>query len=289
MERKKALITGAEYGMGRGIALILAEEGYDIAFSYFSGMENHESALEKTKELLNEKGAKCWAYDADLSKSGSAKELFDKAVNDMGTLDLLVNNAGVNMPRPIQDITEDNLDYLINLDLKTYVMMMHYATRYMIDNEIKGNIINVTSSRGERVYPNAGIYCGIKAALNRMAEAFALDVSSYGIRINNVAPGAIRVRTKEELLAIKKGSKTDYFWDEEFLENHEAVENDFWDNLGPKIPLKRAGLPEDIGNAIAFLVSDKASYITGVTLRVDGGLILPGMPEDPDFPGNGWC
>ena len=86
-------------------------------------MENHESALEKTKELLNEKGAKCWAYDADLSKSGSAKELFDKAVNDMGTLDLLVNNAGVNMPRPIQDITEDNLDYLINLDLKTYVMM----------------------------------------------------------------------------------------------------------------------------------------------------------------------
>ena len=289
MERKKAIITGAEYGMGRGIALVLAEKGYDIAFSYFSGLENYKSALETTKKLLHEKGAKCWAYDADLSKSGSAKELFDKAINDMGTLDLLVNNAGVNIPRPIQDITEDNLDYLINLDLKAYVLMMHYAVRYMIDNEIEGNIINVTSSRGERAYPNAGVYCGIKSALNQMTEAFALDVSSYGIRINNVAPGAVRVRTKEELLAIKKGSKTDYFWDEEFLQNPESVEHDFWDTLEPKIPLKRVGLPEDIGNAIAFLVSDEASYITGVTLRVDGGLILPGMPEDPDCPGDGWC
>lgn len=289
MERKKVLITGAEYGMGRGIALVLAEEGYDIAFSYFSGMENYETALEKTKRLLKEKGAKCWAYAANLSKPDSAKELFDKAVNDMGTLDLLVNNAGVNMPRPLQDITEDNLEYLINLDLKAYVLMMNYAARYMIDNEIKGNIINITSSRGERVYPNAGVYCGIKSALNRMAEAFALDVSSYGIRINNVAPGAIRVRTKEELLAINEGAETDYFWDEEFLENPEAVKNDFWDALGPKIPLKRAGLPEDIGNAVAFLASEKASYITGVTLRVDGGLILPGMPEKHNLSGNGWC
>ena len=121
-----------------------------------------------------------------------------------------------------------------------------------------------------------------------MTEAFALDVSSYGIRINNVAPGAIRVRTKEELLSISEGSETDYFWDEKFLKNPEAVENDFWDALGPKIPLKRVGLPEDVGNAIAFLVSDKAAYITGVTLRVDGGLILPGMPERADLPGNGW-
>ena len=289
MERKKALITGAEYGMGRGIALFLAEEGYDIAFSYFPGMANYETALEKTKEMLRERGAECWAYEADLTKKGSAKKLFDEAVKDMGTLDLLVNNAGVNKPRPLQDITEDNVEYLIDLDLKAYVLMMHYAAEYMIDNGIKGNIINITSSRGERVYPNAGIYCGIKSALNRMTEAFALDVSSYGIRINNVAPGAIRVRSKEELLDIKEGSETDYFWDEKFLENPEAVENDFWDALGPKIPLKRAGLPEDIGNAVAFLISEKASYITGVTLRVDGGLILPGMPEDPDLPGNGWC
>ena len=84
------------------------------------------------------------------------------------------------------------------------------------------------------------------------------------------------------------GGETDYFWREEFLDNPDAVEEDFWDVLGPKIPLGRAGLPEDIGRAVAFLCSDKASYITGETIRVDGGLILPGMPEDPDLPGTGW-
>ena len=121
-----------------------------------------------------------------------------------------------------------------------------------------------------------------------MTEAFALDLSSYGIRVNNVAPGATRIRTKEELLDMESGSDTDYFWKEEFLDNPDTVKEDFWDSLGKKIPLGRSGLPEDIGRAVVFLASDKASYITGVTLRVDGGLILPGMPEDTDLPGNGW-
>ena len=206
----------------------------------------------------------------------------------MQGLDLLVNNAGVNIPLPVQDLTEENFDYLVTLDFRSYVMLMHYAARYMIDHQIQGSIINITSSRGERAYPNAGIYCGIKAGLNRMTEAFALDLSSYGIRVNNVAPGATRIRAKEELLDMKNGSDTDYFWREEFLEDPKAVEEDFWDVLGRKIPLKRAGRPEDIGRAVAFLASDKASYITGVTLRVDGGLILPGMPEDPLLSGNGW-
>lgn len=115
---------------------------------------------------------------------------------DLNGLDLLVNNAGVNIPRAIQDITEDNFDYLVGLDFRAYVMLMHYASRYMIDNHIQGNIINITSSRGERAYANAGLYCGIKAGLNKMTEAFALDLSAYGIRVNNVAPGAVRVRER---------------------------------------------------------------------------------------------
>ena len=88
----------------------------------------------------------------------------------------------------------------------------------MIDHGIRGNIINISSSRGERAYPNAGLYCSIKAGLNHAAEAFALDVCDYGIRINNVAPGAVRIRSKEELYAMKKKNDTDYFWDERFLE-----------------------------------------------------------------------
>ena len=206
----------------------------------------------------------------------------------MGTLDVLVNNAGVNKPRPLQDITEDNLDYLLNLDLRTNIILMHYAARYMIDNNIQGNIVNVSSSKGERAYPRAGIYCGVKAALNHMVEAFALDVCDYGIRINNVAPGAVRVRSDEEILDMKDGSETEYFWSEEYLESPEEIKNSFWNLLSPKVPLKRVGLPSDIGNAVAFLISDKASYITGFTLRVDGGLILPGMPERGDCHPKGW-
>ena len=289
MERKKAIVTGAEIGMGRGICQVLAEEGYDIAFSYYPGTQNVESAIETTISLLQNRGAHAWYYPSDLSRSDAPRQFFEKAVESLGGLDLLVNNAGVNIPLPLQDISEDNFDYLISLDLRAYVMMMHYAARYMIDNGIRGNLVNISSSRGERAYANAGIYCGIKACLNHMAEAFALDLAPYGIRVNNVAPGAVRVRTDEELLSMTHGKSTDYFWDKEFLENPELVDDyDFWDLLGPRIPLGRVGTPEDIGRAVAFLASEKASYITGITLRVDGGLILPGMPEDSSMAGKDW-
>lgn len=188
MDRKKAIITGGGIGMGRGIALALAEEGYDIAFSYYPHSQNEQKAVETTVSMLRERGALEWHYPADLSKADGPKQFFDQAIESLGGLDLLVNNAGVNIPLPIQDITEDNFDYLVSLDLRAYVMMMHYAARYMIDNGIKGCLVNVSSSRGERAYANAGIYCGIKSCLNRMAEAFALDLAPYRIRVNNVAP-----------------------------------------------------------------------------------------------------
>jgi NAD(P)-dependent dehydrogenase (short-subunit alcohol dehydrogenase family) len=111
----------------------------------------------------------------------------------------------------------------------------------------------------------------MKAGLNRAIQSFALDLAPYGIRINNVAPGAIRVRSNEEMARAVPNAKIN-----------------FWDELGPDIPLERSGLPEDIGGAAAFLASDDASYITGVTLRVDGGLILAGMPEIKEADGPRW-
>ncbi len=260
MDRKKAIISGGEIGMGRGIAMVLAENGYDIAFSYYPKMQNLEDALSTTEKLLKDRGARSWAFPADFSKKDAPRKFF-----------------------------EENFDYLISVDLRAYVMLMHYAARHMIDHGVSGCIVNISSSRGERAYANAGIYCGIKACLNHMAEAFALDLAPYRIRVNNVAPGAVRVRSDEELLAMTHGRETDYFFDEDFKTNPQKVEDhDFWDLLGPRIPLGRVGTPEDIGNAVAFLASDKASYITGFTLRVDGGLILPGMPEDAAMVEDGW-
>lgn len=256
---KKAIVTGASRGIGKGIAMCLAAEGYDLAISYASKKEEAEKVAEQIRETYH---TRCLIYQAALQEKGAGKALFDRAVADLGGLDLLVNNAGLTIFESLQEIKEETLDLLINLDFKNYILMMREAANYMIASGTKGNIINITSSRGEQSYPEDGLYGGLKAGLNRAICSFALDVSQYGIRINNVAPGAIRIRTREEL-----------------IEGGNVAMADFWDELGNRIALGRSGLPEDIGYAVAFLASDKASYITGTTLRVDGGLILPGMPE----------
>lgn len=263
---KKALITGGSRGIGKGIAYSLAAEGYDIAFSYSS---KAEAARAVSDDLVQTYGVRCFCYQAKLELPGAAKALFDQAVNDLGGLDVLVNNAGLTIFEPLGKLTENALDFMINLDFKSFLLMMNYAAEYMIEHKVRGNIINITSSRGERAYPEDGLYGGLKAGLNRAIQSFALDVAGYGIRINNVAPGAIRVRTNEERIA-------------------EGRDPGFWDELGTRIPLGRAGLPEDIGNAVAYLVSDKASYVTGITQRVDGGLILPGPPEDAASDAAAW-
>lgn len=256
---KKAIVTGASRGIGKGIAMCLAAEGYDLAISYASKKEEAEKVAEQIRETYH---TRCLIYQASLQEKGAGKALFDQAVSDLGGLDLLVNNAGLTIFESLQEIKEETLDLLINLDFKNYILMMREAANYMIASGTKGNIINITSSRGEQSYPEDGLYGGLKAGLNRAIRSFALDVSQYGIRINNVAPGAIRIRTREEL-----------------IEGGNVAMADFWDELGNRIALGRSGLPEDIGQAVAFLASDRASYITGMTLRVDGGLILPGMPE----------
>ena len=256
---KKAIVTGASRGIGKGIAMCLAAEGYDLAISYASKKEEAEKVAEQIRETYH---TRCLIYQAALQEKGAGKALFDRAVADLGGLDLLVNNAGLTIFESLQEVKEETLDLLINLDFKNYILMMREAANYMIASGTKGNIINITSSRGEQSYPEDGLYGGLKAGLNRAICSFALDVSQYGIRINNVAPGAIRIRTREEL-----------------IEGGNVAMADFWDELGNRIALGRSGLPEDIGHAVAFLASDKASYITGTTLRVDGGLILPGMPE----------
>ena len=267
---RKAIVTGASRGIGRGIALALAADGYDVAFSYATKKEEAEATA---REIREKYGTECWYTQASLEKRGAGKVFFDRAVEQLGGLDTLVNNAGVTRMEPVQDLTEEILDEMISLDFRNYMLMMSYACRYMMDHGIRGSIINITSSRGEQAYPGDGVYGGIKDGLNRAVRSFALDVCSSGIRINNVAPGAIRIRTREQLQAEGRNPN-----------------NNFWDQLGPRIPLGRAGTPEDIGQAVAFLASEKASYITGITLRVDGGLILPGMPEwiTPEMKAGQW-
>lgn len=279
---KKAFVTGGSRGIGKGIVHALAKEGYDVVFTYASKKEAAEQVVKEIKETYH---TDCDCIQASLEVKETADSVFEAAVKRLGGLDLLVNNAGLTICEGLADITDENLDHLLILDFRTFVILMRDAAKYMIANKIRGNIINITSTRGERAYPECGIYCGLKAGLNHAVEAFALDVSGYGIRINNVAPGATRIRTKQEIAAMNKDEGNSFFWKEEYQDKTKKIESDFWDELGEAIPLGRSGTPEDIANAVVFLASDKASYITGETIRVDGGLILPGMPEG--FAGQG--
>lgn len=265
--RKKAIVTGASRGIGRGIVRALAGDGYDIAFSYSTREDEAEAAARELKNM----GADVWYAQSDMSEPGNGEAFFDAAAERLGGLDLLVNNAGVTVFQSILDLTEEDTRKLINLDLLNYLMLSSKAARYMKEHGVKGNIINITSSRAQRAYPEDCVYGGVKAAINRASQSMALDLAPYGIRVNCVAPGAVCIRTPEE---IKKEGRTD-------LEG-------FWEELGARIPMGRNGTPEDIGNAVVFLASENASYITGEVLRVDGGLILPGMPEKPEEGQNSW-
>ncbi len=260
---KKAIVTGGSKGIGSGIVRKLTSLGYDVAFSYAS---HDRDALALENEVTGKYGVRCAGFHAVLDIQGNAEKLFQEAVDFLGGLDLLVNNAGVTVYESLFELTLEKMDYMLNLDFRSYCVMMRSASIYMAAHGTKGSIVNITSSRAGRAYPGDGIYGGIKAGLERAVESFALDAAPYGIRINNVAPGAVRIRSGEEVRELMESMGGD-------------PERDFWDDLGKVIPLERSGLPEDIANAVAFLASDEASYITGVTLRVDGGLILPGMPE----------
>lgn len=254
---KIASITGASQGIGRGIALHLARAGYDIGFSYCSAQEQAESLTAQIEAL----GRRCRAYRADMCQSGAGPAFVKQAAEELDGLNVLVNNAGRTRMQSILDLTPEVVDELINLDLKNSLFCMQTAAKIMIERNIRGSIVNITSSRAERAYPEDAVYGGVKAAIRRASQSAALDLAPYGIRVNCVAPGAIAIRSKEYLAKLK--------W----------IPTDFWEELGTRIPLERSGTPEDVANAVAFLADEQSDYITGETIRVDGGLILPGMPE----------
>ncbi|OWR26500.1 short-chain dehydrogenase [Saccharibacillus sp. O23] len=254
-----ALVTGGAKGIGRGICHVLAQKGYRIALTYHSDSEDMEDV---TRELKHIYGADPFAMRSDLTQPGEPRKVVDAVLEHYGRIDLVVNNAGQSTMNPLTELEEDEISWMVTLDYTAPILLSKYAARAMIERGIRGSIHFITSSRGERAYPGDSIYGGMKAALIRSCASLALEWAPHGIRTNCVAPGA----TVNDL---EQDARTE--------------------PLGRKIPLGRLGTPSDIGEAIAWLASDKASYITGINLRIDGGLILPGMPEDTsEEAGYGW-
>ena len=250
MEQKKvALVTGGSSGIGQGIVFELAAKGYDIAFSYRENQEGAHFTQQKAESL----GAVCRAYRASMENLDEASRLADSVYADFGRIDAVILNAARDRRFSILTVTPDQIDYMTSQLYAAQMLCAGAAARHMVKDGTRGAIVFITSIHAQMAITDDFLYGGMKAAIERSCRSLALELSPYRIRVNCVAPGAINVRGTDD-------SKLKYPY-------------------ASLVPYGRRGEPEDIAHAVAFLISDQADYITGETLRVDGGMALPGQPE----------
>ncbi len=244
LQGKVALITGASRGIGRGIALKFAEQGANVAFTYLSSVEKGET-LAKELEAF---GIKAKGYRSDAADFKAAEELVNSVVTDFGTIDVLVNNAGITRDTLLMRMSEQQWDEVINANLKSVFNLTKAVQKPMLKQR-KGSIINMSSVVGVKGNAGQSNYAASKAGIIGFTKSVALELGSRNIRSNAIAPGFIETEMTEVL-------------------DPKVVEG--WRE---SIPLKRGGSVDDIANTTLFLASDLSAYITGQTINVCGGML----------------
>ena len=254
MDKPTAFITGGSQGIGAGIVSEMAKAGYDIAFSYKS---NKDMAME-VKTKAQEIGAQVAVIQGDISSLDDIDRMFDEFFAVYGKINVLVNNAGITRFSPFLETTQEMFNELINTDLRGSYFCAQKAARNMVDNEVKGTIINITSNQQSGCWPRASVYGPTKAALNKFTSHAAMELAPHGIRVVSIAPGYTRTRHNN-----KNDTKV----------------------IGKKyrIPLERFCEPWEIGRACVFLSGEAGGYITGTCLEMDGGALLPVLSENTYF------
>lgn len=245
LEGKTALVTGASRGIGKAIALALAAAGANVAINYAG---NKEAAQEVAAEI-EKMGRKALLLQGDVAKTDVCAEMIDTVVSEFGNIDILINNAGITRDTLLMRMKEEDWDAVLSTNLKGVFNCTKAAIKYMMKQK-SGRIVNISSVVG--VMGNAGQanYAAAKAGCIGFTKTVAKEVASRGITVNAVAPGFIKTDMTSVL-------------PEKVITAMEAG-----------IPLARLGEPEDIAKAVLFLVGDDATYITGQTLHVDGGMVM---------------
>ena len=256
---QKALVTGASSGIGKGVAIALGHAGADVVVNYLSG----DNTAQEVVEEIQQGGSRAFAHQADVSMEGQVQEMFRRMILEFGTIDILINNAGLQQDAPFEEMTLDQWNKVLNVNLTGQFLCAREAVREFkrrgIVKEVScaaGKIVCISSVH--EVIPWAGHvnYAASKGGVMLMMKSIAQEVAPFRIRVNSIAPGAIRTPINTEA------------W-----ETPEA-----YSDLMKLVPYKRIGETDDIGRAAVWLSSDYADYVTGISLIVDGGMTLyPGF------------
>lgn len=241
---KTAIITGATRGIGKAIAFSLARQHYNVVFNYRNDDASAEQALTEAKNITPH----VLLLKADVSQKADVERLIQATMEAFHSVDVLVNNAGINIDKPLRQLSEEDWDRVVDVNMKGVFLCSQIASRLMMQQEQGGIILNIGASTGIRGRKDGVNYCAAKAGVLIMTKCLAMELAPK-IRVNCVIPGLIRTEETEQRLHLD-------------------------DPLHPRlqeVPLKRFGLPEEIAETVSFLLSDQARYINGQKIIVDGG------------------
>lgn len=244
-DKRRALVIGASYGIGAATALGLARDGFDVAVTDLDPKD-----LAPTVAVIEAGGARALPLALDVRSQDSVETGFAEAVASLGPLDLLVNNAGVPMTRPAIEISRDDWELALAVNLTGTFFMSQQMGRHLIAEGRLGLIVSLASTHGTVGFPNVAAYGVAKAGISHMTRILAIEWALHGIRVNAVAPGTTETETRAAMLADTARRET----------------------MLNRIPLRRFGTPEEVAAAVRYLASPAASYITGQVLLLDGGL-----------------
>jgi NAD(P)-dependent dehydrogenase (short-subunit alcohol dehydrogenase family) len=249
LEGRVAIVTGSSQGIGKGIALALAQAGARVVINYVSNRELAEEAADAARLI----GVDAMAVGADVSQRADVERLFSRALETFGRVDVLVNNAAAFQPSvPLIELSEADWDRIMSVNLKGPFLCAQVAARQMMRQE-SGVIINISSLGSQVLMHNMGVYCASKGGLETLTRALALELAPHGIRVNAIAPGHIATAGNLKWVAAAPARE---------------------ERFRARIALGRLGRIEEIGSTAVFLASDASAYITGQILYADGGIMM---------------